>query len=48
MTVTSGQIASKMSISVISYQPGLENSQAELHKAIADTLQDFGLAGEIF
>lgn len=48
MTVTSGQIASKMSISVISYQPGLENSPAELHKAIADTLQDFGLAGEIF
>ena len=31
MTVTSGQIADKMTITVISYQPGMENSQAELH-----------------
>ena len=48
MTVTSGQVGSKMSISAISYQPDLENSQAELHRAIADTLQDFSLSGEIF
>ena len=48
MTVTSGQIGSQMSISVISYQPGLENSQDELHKVIADALQDFGLSGRIF
>lgn len=48
MTVTSGQIASKMSISVISYQPGMDNSQAELRAVIAETLHDFGLSGEIF
>jgi hypothetical protein len=48
MTVTSGQIADKMTITVISYQPGMENSQAELHAVIAETLGEFGLSGEIF
>jgi len=48
MTVTSGQIANKMTITVISWQPGLENSAAELHRVIADTLGEFGLSGEIF
>jgi hypothetical protein len=48
MTVTSGQIADKMTITVISYQPGMANSQAELHGVIAETLGEFGLSGEIF
>jgi len=48
MTVTSGQIADKMSITVISWQPGMENSSAELHRMIAETLGEFGLTGEIF
>ena len=47
MTVTSGQIADNMTITVISYQPGMENSQAELHGVIAETLGEFGLSGEI-
>ena len=47
MTVTSGQIADKMTITVISYQPGMKNSQAELHGVRAETLGEFGLSGEI-
>ncbi len=48
MTVTSGQLADKMTLTVISWQPGLENSPAELHRVMAETLGEFGLSGEIF
>lgn len=47
MTVTSGQIAEKMAITVISYQPRMENSPAELGTVITKTLSDFGLVGEL-
>jgi len=47
MTVTSGQIGDKMTISVISYQPGMANTQAELHDVITRTLSEFGLTGAI-
>ena len=47
MTVTSGQIADTMTITVISYQPGMENSRAELRGILTETLKDFGLSGEI-
>ena len=47
MTVTSGQIGDKMTMSVISYQPGMANTQAELHDVITRTLSEFGLTGEI-
>ena len=47
MTVTSGKIGDKMTITVISYQPGMENSRAELRGAMTETLKDFGLSGEI-
>ena len=47
MTVTSGQIGDKMSMSVISYQPGMANTQAELHDVITRTLSEFGLTGVI-
>ena len=47
MTVTSGQIAEKMAITVISYQPRMENSPAELGDVITKTLDDFGLFGEL-
>lgn len=47
MTVTSGQVGDKMTITVISYQPGMANSQNELHEVIAASLLDFGLSGEI-
>ena len=47
MTVTSGQVAEKMAITVISYQPGMENSAAELRDAIIQTLNEFGISGEL-
>ena len=47
MTVTSGQIADTMTMTVISYQPGMENSRAELCGILTETLKDFGLSGEI-
>ena len=47
MTVTSGQIAEKMAITVISYQPRMENSPAELGDVITKTLDYFGLFGEL-
>lgn len=47
MTVTSGQIGDKMTMSVISYQPGMANTQAELHEVITRTLSEFGLTGAI-
>ena len=47
MTVTSGKVGEKMAITVISYQPGMENSRAELRGILTETLKDFGLSGEI-
>ena len=47
MTVTSGQIADTMTMTVISYQPGMENSRAELCGILTETLKDFGLSGQI-
>jgi len=47
MTVTSGKVGEKMTITVISYQPGMENSRAELRGVMTETLKDFGLSGEI-
>jgi hypothetical protein len=47
MTVTSGKVGEKMAITVISYQPGMENSRAELRGVMTETLKDFGLSGEI-
>jgi hypothetical protein len=47
MTVTSGQVGEKMALTVISYQPGMENSRTELREVMNETLKDFGLSGEI-
>ena len=47
MTVTSGQVAEKMAITVISYQPRMKHSAAELGDVITKTLNDFGLVGEL-
>jgi hypothetical protein len=47
LTVTSGRIDGKLSITVISYQPGIQNSQSGLRQVIAQTLAEFGLTGEI-
>jgi hypothetical protein len=47
MTVTSGKVGENMALTVISYQPGMENSRAELREVMTETLKDFGLSGEI-
>ena len=47
MTVTSGKVGEKMTLTVISYQPGMENSRSELRGVMTETLKDFGLSGEI-
>lgn len=47
LTVVAGRIAGKMSISVIAYQPGRENSKSQLRELGAKVLAEFGLAGVI-
>lgn len=47
LTVAAGRIGGKVVITVISYQPGQENTQSGLRQVIADTLREFGLSGEI-
>jgi hypothetical protein len=42
-----GRICGKMSISIIAYQPGAENSKPHLRELAADTLAEFGLSGVI-
>lgn len=47
LTLAAGRISGKVVITVISYQPGRENTQAGLREVIAQTLGEFGLSGEI-
>ena len=47
LTLTAGRIGAKVVVTVISYQPGRENTQAGLREVIAHTLGEFGLSGEI-
>lgn len=47
LTVAAGRIGGKVVMTVISYQPGHENTQSGLRQVIADTLGEFGLSGEI-
>jgi len=47
LTVTSGRIAGTISLSVISHQPRVDNSQRGLRELVAQTLTEFGLTGEI-
>jgi hypothetical protein len=47
LTVTAGRIAGKITMTVISYQPGMQNSQSGLRQVIGETLAEFGLTGEI-
>ncbi len=47
LTVAAGRISGKVVITVISYQPGQENTQRGLREVIAHTLGEFGLSGEI-
>lgn len=47
LTVAAGRIGGKVVITVISYQPGADNSQGRLREVIAATLGEFQLSGEI-
>ena len=47
LTLTAGRISGKVVVTVISYQPGRENTQEDLRQVIAHTLGEFGLSGEI-
>jgi hypothetical protein len=43
-----GRIASKISISIVGYQCGVENSKGRLRELAAQALAEFGLNAEIF
>jgi hypothetical protein len=47
LTVVAGRIGGKISLAVIGYQPGAENTKAWLRRLVAETLGEFGLTGVI-
>jgi hypothetical protein len=47
LTVLAGRICGKISITVVAYQPGTENSKPALRALAASTLAEFGLTGVI-
>lgn len=47
MTVASGRLGGKIVNTVISYQPGADNSQDHLHDVVLRTLGEFGLSGKV-
>ena len=48
LVLVAGRIAGKISIGIVAYQPGSENSKPSLRELAAQTLADFDLKGEIF
>jgi hypothetical protein len=47
LTLIGGRLVGKMSISVVAYQPGGENSKSHLRELAAHTLAEFDLTGKI-
>ena len=47
LVVVGGRLAGKMTISVVAYQPGGNNSKLHLHELVANTLKEFDLTGVI-
>ena len=47
LTVICARVAGKVVLPVISYQPGTENTKAELRDVVGRTLAEFGLTAEI-
>jgi hypothetical protein len=47
LVVVAGRIGAKISIGIVAYQPGEENSKPRLRELAAHTLADFALTGEI-
>ena len=42
-----GRLNGKMSISVVGYRPGAENTKQDLRELVARTLAEFGVTGII-
>ena len=47
LTLVVGRIVGKMSINIVAYQPGGNNSKAHLRELAAQTLAEFELTGVI-
>jgi hypothetical protein len=47
LTVLAGRIGGKVSITVVAYRPGEENTKPRLRQMAADVMADFGLTGVI-
>ncbi|MDF2824153.1 MAG: hypothetical protein K0R68_1561 [Mycobacterium sp.] len=47
LTVVAARVGTKLSLAVIGYRPGAENTKARLHAIVAETLSEFGVTGEI-
>jgi hypothetical protein len=47
LTVITARVGAKVSIAVIGYQPGSENTKSRLRQIVAETLTEFGLTGAI-
>ena len=47
LTVITARVGAKLSIAVIGYQPGVENTKSRLREIVAETLGEFGLDGAI-
>jgi hypothetical protein len=47
MELVRGRIDGKIAITIIGYQPGVENAKSPLREVAAHMLAEFGLAGEI-
>ena len=47
LAVTGGRIFGKMSISIVAYQPGGQNTKPHLRELAARTLAEFDLPGRI-
>ncbi|MGX9787675.1 hypothetical protein [Mycobacterium sp. MMS18-G62] len=48
LVVVAGRIGGKISIGIVAYQPGAENTKTRVRELAARTLSEFGLTGEIF
>jgi hypothetical protein len=47
LTVVSGRIDGKVTITVVAYQPGGKNTKESLRERVATTLAEFGLTGDV-
>jgi hypothetical protein len=47
LTIMAGRVGGRVLMSVVAYQPGLENSKYQLRELVTETLSEFGLNGRI-